>query len=143
MTGSANIQAFRKAARLPRKRKGPPPVTVRLNQTEYDRLKHDAGVLTMAAYIRLTLFGEGEIAPHRKPYTRRANSPSAELAMIGKMLGGLGQSEIAANLADIAKAAKVGALPVTSEVEAEVRAACEAVQDMRARLVEALGVKAR
>ncbi len=143
MIGSSNVHAFRKAARLPRKRKGPPPVTVRLSQAEYDRLKYDAGVLTMAAYIRLTLFGEGEIAPHRKPYRHKSTSPSAELTMIGKMLGGLGQSEIAANLADIATAARIGALPVTPEVEAEVLEACKAVQDMRTRLVEALGVKAR
>lgn len=143
MTGSANIHAFRKASRLPRKRKGPPPVTVRLSQAEYDRLKHDAGVLTMAAYIRLTLFGESEIAPHRKLYTRKATSPSAELAMIGKMLGGLGQSEIAANLADIAKAAKIGALPVTPEVEAGIADACAAVLEMRERLIAALGVRAR
>lgn len=143
MSGSPNVVAFRKAAQAPRKRKGPPPVTVRLSQAEYDRLKHDAGALSMAAYMRLRLFGGGEIAPHRKPYERKATSPSAELTMIGKMLGGLGQSGIAANLADIAKAAKIGALPVTPEVEAEVRAACEAVQDMRTRLVEALGVKAR
>lgn len=143
MSGSSYIHAFRKTAQPPRKRKGPPPVTVRLSQAEYDRLKHDAGVLTMAAYIRLKLFGEGEIAPHRKPYTRKATSPSAELAMIGKMLGSLGQSEIAANLAEIAKAARIGALPVTPDVEAEVRVACEAVQDMRTRLIEALGVQAR
>ncbi|MBI1208178.1 MAG: hypothetical protein GC191_12945 [Azospirillum sp.] len=141
MSGSPNIVAFRKAAHPPCKRKGPPPVTVRLSQAEYDRLKHDAGVLTMAAYIRLTLFGEGEIAPHRKPYTRKATSPSAELTMIGKMLGGLGQSEIAASLADIAGAAKIGALPLSPDVEAAITEACAAVQDMRTRLIAALGVK--
>lgn len=141
MSGSSNIVAFRTAAQPPRKRKGPPPVSVRLSQEEYDRLKHDAGVLTMAAHIRLTLFGEGEIAPHRKSYTRKATSPSAELTMIGHMLGGLGQSEIAANLADMAKAAKIGALPVSPEVEADIAGACQAVQDMRDRLITALGVK--
>lgn len=143
MTGSSHIDTFKKAARGRGKRKGPPPVSVRLSQEEYDRLKQDAGALTMAAYIRLTLFGGGEIAPHRKPYTRKATSPSSELTMIGRMLGGLGQSEIAANLSDMAKAAKIGALPVTPEVEADIADACQAVQDMRDRLITALGLKVR
>lgn len=143
MSGSSNVIAFKKAVRPAPKSKGPPPVSVRLSQAEYDRLKHDAGTLSMAAYIRLTLFGEAQISLHRKPYTRKKISPSSELVMIGKMLGGLGQSEIAASLSDIAKAAHSGALPVTPEIETEIRAACGAVQDMAAHLISALGVKGR
>ena len=95
----------------------------------------------MAAYIRLTLFGEGEVAPHRKPYTRKKTPPSSELIMLGKILGGLGRSEIAASLSEIADAARIGALSVTPELETEIAGACEAIQDMRERLVVALGVK--
>jgi hypothetical protein len=144
MTAPSTAQAFTEAAQpAPKRRKAPPPVSVRLSWEEYDRLLHDAGTLSMAAYIRLSLFGEGEIAPHRKPYTRKRTSPSSELVMLAKMLGGLGQSEIAANLADIADAARIGALPVSPELEAEISVACEAVQEMRERLIMALGVKPR
>ncbi len=143
MTVSSHVDAFGKASAALKKRKSPPPVSVRLNWEEYERLRHDAGALSMAAYIRLKLFGAGEIGPHRKKYTRKATSPSSELAMIGHMLGGLGESEIASNLADMARAAQAGALPVSPELETEIQAACEAVRDMRVRLVSAMGVKAR
>ena len=102
MTGLANIKAFNIAASgTPVRKKAPPPVSVRLTWAEYERLLHDAGTLSMAAYIRLTLFGDGDIAPHRKPYTRKTTSPSAELTMLGQMLGRLGQSGIAGSLTEI------------------------------------------
>ena len=97
----------------------------------------------MAAYIRLKVFGEEETATRRKPYTRKRTSPSSELKVLGHMLGGLGQSEVASNLAEIAKAARTGALPVTPETEREIQAACSAIQDMRLRLISALGLKAQ
>lgn len=144
MNAPSITQAFKEAVQPAQKRrKAPPPVSVRLSWEEYDRLRHDAGAMSMAAYIRLSLFGEGEIPPHRKPYTGKKTSPSSELTMIGKMLGGLGQSEIASNLADIASAARIGALPVSPDVEDEIRLACTTLQDMRVRLIAALGVKAR
>lgn len=144
MTVSSNIQAFDRAARKPKKkRKGPPPVSVRLSEAEYERLRRDAGVLSMAAYIRLKVFEKEETAPRRKPYMRKRTSPSSELKVLGHMLGGLGKSEIASNLDDIAKAARIGALPVSTETEREIQAACLAIQDMRLRLISALGVKAQ
>jgi len=136
MTGLTNTKAFNTAAGgTPARKKAPPPVSVRLTWMEYERLLQDAGALSMAAYIRLTLFGDGDIAPHRKPYTRKTNSPSAELTMLGQMLGRLGQSGTAASLSEIAQA---GALPVSPEVEGEIREACDAVRDR----VGELGVKA-
>lgn len=147
MSSSSNIAAFKKASELsgkPKtKRKGPPPVSVRLTEEEYERLRFDAGVLSMAAYIRLKLFGEGENAPHRKAYTRKKTSPSSELTMIAHMLGGLGESEIAANLDQIAKAARIGALPITPELANEIQEACVTVEDMKWLLISALGVKVR
>lgn len=141
MSGSLNVKAFKKASEKPKTRKGPPPISVRLSEDEYARLRHEAGALSMAAYIRLKVFGQEETAPRRKAYIRKKTSPSSELVMIGQMLGGLGESEIAANLDDIAKAARIGAMPVTPEVEREIQAACNAVQDIRVRLIAALGVK--
>lgn len=135
--------AFKKVSEAPKKRKGSPPVSVRLSDEEYARLRRDAGALSMAAYIRLKVFGEEETAPRRKAYTLKKTSPSSELVMIGHMLGGLGESEIAANLNDIANAARIGAMPMSPELEREVQAACDAVQDMKVRLAAALGVKVR
>jgi len=102
MSGSQNVAAFKKTSEVStQKRKGPPPVSVRLTEAEYERLRYDAGVLSMAAYIRLKLFEQEETAPQRKAYTQKKRSPSSELAMIGHMLGVLGESEIASNLTDM------------------------------------------
>ena len=144
MTVTSNVQAFEKASRkLKNKRKRPPPVSVRLSEEEYARLQRDAGTLSMAAYIRLKVFEKEETAPRRKPYTRKQPSPSSELKVLGHMLGGLGKSEIASNLDDLAKAARIGALPVSTETEREIQAACLAIQDIRLHLISALGIKAQ
>ena len=59
------------------------------------------------------------------------------------MLGGLGQSQLASTMGELARAAKMGALPVTPELEQELLEACSAIQDMREQLISALGVKVR
>lgn len=53
MTGSLNVDAFIAAARPTAKQKAPSPVSVRLTWDEYERLRHDAGVLSMAAFKRV------------------------------------------------------------------------------------------
>ena len=70
MTAPSIVRTFNEAATPTPERKAPPPVSVRLNWGEYERLRHDAGAMSMAAYIRLSLFGEGKIAPSRKSYGR-------------------------------------------------------------------------
>ncbi|MGE3992572.1 plasmid mobilization relaxosome protein MobC [Pseudorhodoplanes sp.] len=60
---------------------------------------------------------------------------------LGRLLALLGQSRIANNLNQLAKAANQGALPVTVEVEADLRAACAEVFEMRLLLLRALGIK--
>ena len=124
------------------KPKAPPPLTIRLTHDERARLERDAGALSMAAYARLRLFADDD-APKRRRVSRKKQMLSSELSVIGALLGELGNSGLAASLADLAGAAKVGALPVSDEVEADVIAACAAVQEMRVRLIGALGVKSR
>lgn len=139
MTVSSQFAAA--AVAPPQKRKNPPPVSVRLSWDEYDRLRDLAGTMSMAAFIRLRLFEDAETTPARKAYTRKRTKPSSELVMLGKMLGGLGESEIAASLSDIAEASKIGALPVASETDVEISDACRAVVEMRDALIAAMGVK--
>ena len=144
MRGLSSRTAFNNVASstAPR-RKAPPPVSVRLTWDEYERLRNDAGSMAMAAYVRLRLFGESEAPPSRKAYTRKKTSPSSELVMIGKMLGALGESDIAANLRSIAKGAETGALPLGDDDVSAIGEACSAIMDMRQHLITALGVKAR
>ena len=145
MTGSSKVVAFKNAAETTTKKPAPkkkavPPLSIRLSADERERLLNAAGSMTIAAYVRLKVFGD-DVPPHRKAYVRKASSPSSELTMIGHMLGGLGQSDMARNLGDIAAAAKIGALPVSPELETELHNACDAVQKMKTLLIAALGVK--
>lgn len=144
MSGPALVKDFSQAARPSKpKRRAPPPFSIRFTQKERARLKRDAGALSIAAYMRLKLFAGDEPPPTRRKPTRKQYVPSAELTVLGEMLGGLGQSRLASNVNQLAKAANKGALPVTPEVEQELFEACAAIQDMRETLISALGVKAR
>ncbi|MEM6413317.1 MAG: hypothetical protein AAF720_01510 [Pseudomonadota bacterium] len=143
MSESPNTENFKQAAQKAgkSKKKYPPPFSIRFTDQEKAYLESAAGTLSLASYIRLKLFDVPDLPfPHRKPSKKR-RTPSAELSVIGQMLGGLGQSRLAANLNQIAKAANMGALPVTPELEQELLEACAAIKGMRSELVAALGIK--
>jgi hypothetical protein len=144
-TGEKPSKTFEKAALCPvtPKRKLPPPFSIRFTDEERAQLNRDAGALSLAAYMRLKLFADCENPPTQRKPTRRPPAPSAELAVLGHMLGSLGKSRLASNLNQIAKAANMGALPVTPELEAELSEACTAILDMRQRLISAMGIKAQ
>ncbi len=59
--------------------------------------------------------------------------------ILAQLLGALGKSRLASNLNQIAKAANIGALPVTEELEAELHTACAEIGEMRDTLMTALG----
>ena len=145
MTASSNLQSFNQAAQRPpdARKKPPPPFSIRFTDEERARLNQAAGALSLAAYIRLKLFAGEETPPSRPRMTKKPPAPSLELAVLGQMLAGLGQSRLASNVNQLAKAANTGSLPVDPEVEAELRDACEDIRQMRLALISALGVKAR
>ncbi|GAB5469812.1 MAG: hypothetical protein Kilf2KO_28420 [Rhodospirillales bacterium] len=134
-------RAAAKPAPRNRKPKRPPPFSIRFTDEERAQLRRDAGTLSLAAYIRLKLLCEDQSPPPRKKLSKKKHSPSAELAVLGQLLGTIGKSEIASSLSDIAGAAKIGALPVSPELEQELHEACVAIQHMRRELIAALGVK--
>jgi hypothetical protein len=143
--GERPSKSFGTAAARPRKRrkKLPPPFSIRFTDEERAQLNRDAGALSLAAYMRLKLFADCENPPKLRKPTRKVAQPSAELAVLGHMLGSLGKSRLASNLNQIAKAANIGALPVTPELEVELSEACAAILDMRQRLISAMGIKAQ
>jgi hypothetical protein len=146
MSISSNIIQFQNATATPRTQKASKhyPFSLRFTEAERAWLLRQAETLSLAAYIRLQLFKDFKTAPpSRQKLSRKVASPSSELAVLGTMLGGLGQSQLVSHLNQIAKAANQGALPVTPELETELFDACAAIQDMRKRLIAALGVKAQ
>ncbi len=127
-------------AKRPRKANGkrtyPPPFSLRLTEEERAWLRAKAGSRSIGAYIRMRVFGED--ASPRKVERRQ---PSVDQAALAGSLGALGQSRLASNMNQIAKAAHTGALPATPELLEELRAACEDIRQMRSALIEALGIK--
>ena len=110
---------------------------IRLKPSELALLKKWADYLgiSVSELIRRRTLGDYE-APRRK--NRR---PSRDDKMLSKLLGTLGQSRLASNMNQIAKAANLGALPVTDDLIAELTQACFDIQTMRRELIRALGIK--
>lgn len=113
----------------------PAPFSLRLTPEERLRLERDAGHLPVSAYIKSRLF-DGPAAPVRT----RGLSPVRDHTALASALARLGQSRIANNLNQLARAANVGALDLTPELEADLQEACAAVLDVRSLLVAAVGL---
>jgi len=134
------VEAFNAETDAPSKRlKYASPISLRLNQEEREQLEHDAGDRTLSAYIRERLFGKliGPFQPRRPKHKR--HTPSPDHVILAQVLGKLGESRLASNLNQIAKAANIGTLPVTDELIFELHAACANVQEMRDEVIKALG----
>ncbi len=117
-----------------RKPKYPPPFSLRLTYEERAWLEADARGRPLGTYIRERLFGDDA-----RPRAKQGNSPVGDPEALGRVLGALGQSRLASNLNQLAKAVNTGSLPVTPETEADLQAACRAVADLPAELLRALG----
>lgn len=120
------------------KRKPPPPFSIRFTWEERERLERDAGKLSVTAHIRQSVFG-GDIAGRK--LTRKRKPARVDYELLGKILGLLGESELASSLCLLAVAAESGSLPVSEETEEELKAACDNVAEIRLLLIQALGVK--
>ena len=126
----------------PRKKaKLPPPFSIRFTESERDYLDRAAGKLSLASYIRSQLFTDGAELPRGRRPSKRPRSPDIDHVALGKVLGALGQSRLASNLNQIAKAANMGALPVTAELLEELHQACQDIHNIRQMLIKALGLK--
>lgn len=145
MNRSSLRPAFQNSTSSPgseRAHKRPAPFSIRFTMEERARLKREAGDLALSAYIRMKLFGDD--ASPRKPHTaRKRREPTVDRAALSQALGTLGQTRIAPNLNQIARAANVGALPVTPALEQELQEACAAIRGMRSALMSAIGLKAQ
>ncbi|GAB5373658.1 MAG: hypothetical protein AcusKO_01200 [Acuticoccus sp.] len=115
--------------------KAPPPFSLRLSAKERAALEKAAAGMPLGTFIREKLFGE-ELVPRRT----RNQTPVADHAALAKVLAALGASRLSSNLNQIAKAANLGALQVSPELEDDLQAACVHIREMRDLLLRALGV---
>jgi hypothetical protein len=121
-------------ARNKRKRRYTPPFSLRLTVEERKRLDEMSDNQPLGSYIRDRLFGE------KADKRRKVKKPKPDTAMLAMVLSELGQSRLASNINQLAKAANMGTLDITPEIEQEIEQACREIQAMRALLIAALGV---
>ena len=111
------------------------PFSIRLTEAERRALTERSGGRPLGAFVRDIVLAVGGRAPRRS-----APTPVKDHQSLARVLAALGQSRIANNLNQIAKAANIGALPVTPETESDIAEACAAVVSMRQHLLRALGL---
>lgn len=117
--------------------KYPPPISFRVTDEERTALERAAAGLSLSDYIRSRLFG-----PDVKPRRTQGKYPVKDHTALARLLGQLGQSRLANNLNQLAKAVNTGSLPVTPETEHDIKRACEEVRLIRDALIQALGLSA-
>ena len=120
-----------------RKRRSP-PFSLRLSPDDRAQLERDAAGTSLGSYVRSRLFGE-DAAPPRT----RGKFPVKDHKLLAEVLGRLGASRLANNLNQLAKAANIGTLPVTPELEEDLKQACAEIAIMKVALMNALGIKER
>lgn len=114
----------------------PTPFSLRLTFDERAALEHSAGSRPLGAYIRSKLFGGAEKPRKARTRTRK---PLKDEKALSELLGKLGESRLASNLNQLAKATNSGSLPVTPDTEKALQSACNDVRIMRILLMKALG----
>ncbi len=116
--------------------KRPPPFSLRLTEAERATLIAQANGVPLGAYVKARLF-EGD------PIQVRGRAPSIQhdRQALAQALALLGQSDLARNIAALARAAEIGALPVDPDTEAMLRSIRDDVREIRALVMRALGLR--
>lgn len=117
------------------------PFSIRLTDGEKRLLLDRAGQLPLGVYVRQLILEQAAQAPRRRQ--RRVRTPVQDHDALARVLAALGQSRIANNLNQLAKAVNIGALPVSLEAEQDINEGCAAVIAMRRDLMRALGLANR
>jgi len=131
---SSKKAAFTKAAKSP-KPKRPAPFSIRLSEDERAFLARKAGNKPLGTYVRSTLLGDAET--RRKP----SRAPSIDYALLGQVLGMLGKSEQLSCLFMLLVAAEADRIELDESESQALRETCEDVREMRALLIQALGLR--
>lgn len=79
MSGFSTARAFsQSAAGRAETAKNPPPFSIRFTDKERAQLNRDAGTLSLAAYIRLKLFCDGDPSASPRKLTRKRRLTSSD-----------------------------------------------------------------
>lgn len=114
--------------------KRPPPFSLRLTTDERANLIDRANGAPLASYVKAKLFDQGSLR------TRRTGSVIEDREAFARALALLGKSELAKNVASLARAAEVGALALDPDTEAALQTAFQDIQHIRAMIMRGLGL---
>ncbi|MGH1353410.1 MAG: hypothetical protein ACRBBN_21760 [Methyloligellaceae bacterium] len=114
---------------MPKKTKTSRPFTLRLTEKERSELERRSGSKSLGAYIRTCLF--------------KTSASKANRSDVASLLRWLGKSDIAANVRELAQAARSGSMPVSPETSVELDKACQDILAIKSMLMKALGIKER
>ena len=111
------------------------PFTIKLTVHEREQLESEAGTLALAVYIRSRLF-KGDA-----PAVKQARYKNCDSKALAEILRALGDSHIANNLNQLAKAVNMGWLVISEDAQRDLNEAYIYVADIRHILLSALGKK--
>lgn len=111
------------------------PLSLRVTFEEKANLEKAAAGMSLSAYMRWKLFN-----PNSPPPKRRGKSPVKDHRALAQLLALLGQTRLANNMNQLAKAANSDSLPFTPETEEAIVTAAREVAEMRALLIKALDI---
>tara|TARA_R110002074_G_scaffold20119_16_gene64012 strand:+ start:1147 stop:1575 length:429 start_codon:yes stop_codon:yes gene_type:complete len=131
MSSSAK-QSFNKSVRLDKR---PAPFSIRLSADERAALERKAGQRPLGSYIRTKLLGD-DVTPRKA-----SRAPTIDYALLGQVLGMLGQSDQVRCLFMLLVAAEAGSIELADDENAALMQACDEVHEMRSVLVKALGLR--
>ena len=120
------------------KTKYPAPFSLRLSDEERTGLEKLAGGVPLGTFIRevvVKVILEKELRPSPK------KTRSIDQKLLAQLLGALGQSRIASNINQLAKAANSGSLPVNEDVLKSLFEAVKSIRWMRDTLIKGMKVK--
>lgn len=111
----------------------PAPLSIRVNDEQRQQLAARAGGLPISSYVKAVLFGAEADA------VRRPRAVCVDRQLLARVLAALGDSRLASNLNQLARAANSGSLFCDDQITARLAEACEAVGAIRTLLMQALG----
>ena len=115
-------------------RKRLPPVSIRLNAEELERLRQNAAGMSLSGYIRVRLFNDPA------PRKTRGKFPVKDHQALAKVLAALGRSDLASGFDKIAQGIGDGHVHLDPALEQDIRQTCADVAAMRSDLIRALGL---
>ena len=113
-------------------------ITIRLKPEEYALLQAKAGHKPLSSFLRELALSEAD--SRRTP---NIPAPTKDRKSLAQALALLGKSGLSTSMADMAKAARLGTLPVSEGTETQIRAACDDIAAIKSALMRALGVQER